>query len=323
MDDLIGQATFIPILLQSSGTIRCGEFINDSNADEDLPVGFVCTLFPSHGDGNTDTRSENGISLYFGCRRPSYDAVLNENEEKVGKDEFDDSTVDPNFFDPGYTLAGSTGFCVWAGARFLLEAFTSIAEIQDLSSARIIELGAGVGMLGTALAAFGAQVVLTDLATLVDNAIVPNLERNMVVQTHQDPSNWLQTTATNTVYSIGLGWATAQSLDWTKSLDEQLPKAMQQGIDIVVASDCTWLSSMLVHFFDTLEGLFREGASKCLLSFQRRDCNVGSAIFTTTDRLVEEIQSRSWTIRPLAWRPLPQADGGLTAVYLFDIRPSM
>jgi predicted nicotinamide N-methyase len=323
MDHLFGGA---PLLLPSSGTVRCGEVVNGNDnakgVDEDLPVDFVCTLFPTRlgDDGKHGT-----LSLYFGCRRPSFDAVLTEHEQKVGKDEFDDSTVDPNFFDPGYTLAGSTGFCVWAGARFLLEALTSMADVHDLASARILELGAGVGMLGTALAALGAQVILTDLATLVDNAIVPNLERNMTISvpTHRDPPNWLQDTATDTVYPIGRGWAMAHSLDWTKSLGDQLPKATRQAIDVVVASDCTWLSSMLVHFFDTLEALFRNGASKCLLSFQRRDCNVGSAIFTTADMLLEEIQGRrGWTMRPLAWRPLPQSDGSVTAVYLIEIRPS-
>ena len=121
------------------------------------------------------------------------------------------------FFDEGYTMAGTTGFKVWTGSRLLIETLVAgpwfgspsslpetvvpqqppqnnshnchrnlrrLHEIQqrlqqDKHPVRILELGAGVGLVGTYLAAAtGAEVLLTDLPTLVEHAIVPNLYRN-------------------------------------------------------------------------------------------------------------------------------------------------
>lgn len=48
--------------------------------------------------------------LEFYCREPSCGAL--EGEEKAAKLAEEDYTVDPNFFDEGYSMAGSTGFKV-------------------------------------------------------------------------------------------------------------------------------------------------------------------------------------------------------------------
>ena len=130
-------------------------------------------------------------SLEFACREPSCGALL-PNETAVHRNddacEYYYYQVDPNFFDAGYTLAGKTGFQVWTGARFLLETLLWPNNKMDgkrlqywqesLVDMNILELGAGVGVVGMSLASMGANVLLTDLPTLVEHAVEPNLIRN-------------------------------------------------------------------------------------------------------------------------------------------------
>ena len=248
------------LLLPPTAGFECGERIVDADEkkcddyDEEttLPVSFICKL-PSNWNGATNDKPQ---TFYFGCRRPSF-GVLTGKEEKVDEEQFDASVVDPNFFDSGYTLAGCTGFCVWAGARFLVESFTmpkpssdSFSRLKDYQSriangARVLELGAGVGSVGTILAAAGAEVLMTDLSTLVENAIQPNISRNakqiMLPTTEELPPNWLQDAYAQ---KMGKGWAGSKALDWTVPLNKQLTLEERQSIDIIVASDCMWLPSI-------------------------------------------------------------------------------
>ena len=142
-------------LLNATDGFQCSEKIDkeafdnigDLDGEEEdevpLPVKFHVTL---------PLRKNNSIryELEFGCRRPSFDA-LNKNENRLEEGEFEESAADPNFFDKGYTLAGSTGFTVWAGARFMLDALVSantpderLTFWQDRIEAgtKVLELGA-------------------------------------------------------------------------------------------------------------------------------------------------------------------------------------
>ena len=79
----------------------------------------------------------------------------------------------------------------------------------------ILELGAGIGLVGTCLAAAGANVLLTDLPVLVEHGIKLNLKRN----------------STN----FDVGSAKAQVLDWLKPISEQLSSDI--SFDVIVACD--------------------------------------------------------------------------------------
>ena len=59
---------------------------------------------------NLPGQSQSNTKLEFNCREPSCGAL--ERDEKAAKLADDDYTVDPNFFDVGYSMAGSTGFKV-------------------------------------------------------------------------------------------------------------------------------------------------------------------------------------------------------------------
>jgi hypothetical protein len=256
----------------------------------------------------------------FNCRYPSCGALEGEEERAVLDD--DDYVVDPNLFDEGYSLAASTGFKVWTGSRLLIEALTwpqdtdcdRLKEIQECinnhGGTRIIELGAGVGVVGTYLSAVGSHVLLTDLSTLVENAIHVNLERNeSILASFQIDGNdcvpcpsWLATGR-----RMGKGWADAASLDWTKHISEQITYEQSSSIDMIIASDVVFLRTMMKSLFDTVEALFqasKDNKPSLILSFQKRDAKDGkeSEAFTTVDGVLAAVEERGWKVECLAWR---------------------
>eukprot|EP00977_Amphora_coffeiformis_P005883 scaffold1248_cov170-Amphora_coffeaeformis.AAC.2 len=195
----------------------CSERSERIDPEDVVPsVIFRCTL-PSHAPTKNQQQQQ---SLEFVCREPSCGALLPTEHNITLDEQADEAPMDPNFFDDGYTLAGRTGFQVWTGTRILMEALlfwrsatttttTTTSEKYDTwtrlgywhdrirQGANIVELGAGVGVVGTSMAAVGAHVLLTDLPTLVENSVQPNLERNRVADSPMPleettcPPTWL------------------------------------------------------------------------------------------------------------------------------------
>lgn len=293
----------------------------------------------------------SGQRLEFNCRMPSAGALEGEEEAAVLTEE-EYGNIDPNFFDEGYSLAASTGFKVWTGSRLLVETLTwpqsndseRLREIQDRfrNGAKAVELGAGVGVVGTYLAAIGAQVLITDLPTIVENAIDVNLERNKHIEFKYDDDvdvddnscnscpTWLQPHGLN----IGRGWADATAVDWVQPLEEQLTEEQSTCLDFIVASDVVFLKEMLSSLFDTVAALFKSSVASSppfILSFQRRDAKEGedSKAFTTLDGILQAVQDRGWKLECLAWRhvtvPKETEEGNIlmvqSEVFVFEINP--
>lgn len=209
----------------------------------------------------------------------------------------------------------------------------------------MIELGSGVGVVGTYLSAIGSQVVLSDLPTLVENAVGPNLARckaimdkrmastssSSIIDNHVFPS-WL---ATTDGIRLGDGWAAAIPLDWTRPLHDQMTHDTTSCIEFIIASDVIFLVSMLTALLNTVDSLFRASSShnnpSFILCFQRRDAKAGeeSVAFTTVSGFVAEVHQRGWTLDCLAWRPVTvqkETNDGLVVkeeseVYVFEIKP--
>ncbi|KAL9189703.1 hypothetical protein ACHAXT_009378 [Thalassiosira profunda] len=314
----------------------CGETLAKDDDDCASNVCFHCNL-PGPDD----------VTLQFNCREPSCGAL--EGDEAAAELRDDQYAVDANFFDKGYDLAGATGFKVWTGSRLLIETLAWPRDDDDCDrlhaiqkrlcdGARLIELGSGVGVVGTYLSAIGSQVLLTDLPTLVENAIYGNLLRNESITTstsYAPPSDttlcpsWL----TPDGIRIRKGWASSTPLDWTHPLDEQLTKEQSSSIDFIVASDVVFLASMLSSLLDTVESIFEASSGNnpsLILSFQRRDAKDGeeSVAFTTVDGVLAAVKRRGWSIDCLAWRPVKvkkEVEGVVTddksEVFVFEIRP--
>jgi len=256
---------------------------------------------------------------------------------------------------------------VWSGSRFAIEALAwprdsdcdRLREIQrrlGSGGANVVELGSGVGVVGTYLAARGSCVLLTDLPTLVEEAIGVNLARNGM--RIAPPST---TTANTTASSsgdgdwsscprwlpdgarIGKGWAAAVPLDWTRPLEGQLTQEAASSVEFVVASDVVFLTSMLNALFETVGSIFEASASvgpSLVLCFQRRDAagddcddgggggGIAGGSFTTATGVIATAEGRGWSVDCLAWRPVTvrKETGGIVAddeseVFLLEIRP--
>ena len=218
---------------------------------------------------------------------------------------------------------------------------TRLNEIQTRIryGARMIELGSGVGIVGTYLSAIGSQVILTDLPTLVENAIDYNLNRNKTITDITTSSSSVDNTACPSWLArdgirIGNGWAAAIPLDWTRPLHEQLSHDQTSSIEFIIASDVIFLASMLNSLLNTVDSIFQASPSSSnspsfILSFQRRDAKAGedSVAFTTVSGFVAEIHGRGWTLDCLAWRPVTvrrETNDGLVVndeseVFVFEI----
>jgi hypothetical protein len=337
-----------------------------------LPVGSSALheSNENHGDALSTARSNQCFTidrsrtssstmalLNFHCREPSCGALQGDEIPAVWDTKEEElehyGIVDPNFFDEGYTMAGATGFKVWTGTRLLIETLgwpqpsidgCRLLNIQQclVNGANVIELGAGVGVVGTYLSYMGANVLLTDLPTLVKHAIRPNLVRNALSSSNNDDycmktlcPSWLQH-PTHGGLKIGKGWAACTPLDWTIPIHEQLSMDRIKAVDFIVASDVVFLLSMLDSLLHTVATMFEESSSlpgrmkTFILSFQRRDAQDGeeSSSFTTVNTILKAIQDRGWKLECLSWRPVTvpkeTSDGktldDLSEVFVFEIR---
>jgi predicted nicotinamide N-methyase len=144
--------------------------------------------------------------------------------------------------------ASDLGNAVWEGAvqlARLLERRVRDGSLQQLSQMRVLEIGAGVGLVGLALAALGAQhVVLTDMRN-----IVPLLQRNAELN----------------AAVFGGGRVEVRDLDWT---DDPLPDL---GVfDLIVAADCIYVHSPLDALVSVLER-YSTAQSTILFTYEKHD----------------------------------------------------
>ena len=113
----------------------------------------------------------------------------------------------------------------------------------------MVELGAGIGLLGLCAAVTGAHVLLTDVPAVVDNVLRPNLAAN----TGQSPLEGAR--AWSGARCVGAGSATAQTLDWYRPLVEQSVPLDPMEADVVLAAECVWLKELVEPFIATVRGL--------------------------------------------------------------------
>ena len=157
-----------------------------------------------HTKTNSSSLPENNVTidrdgecvvrtlLFSSSERSSDTGILSPDEETTALETTFDGRLDPHFFEKGYELEAKTGFKVWPGSRLILQALLSpiggsefgrLKYWQErlLNSSKplnILELGAGIGVVGGSLAAAGADVLMTDLSVLTKYGMSPNLMRN-------------------------------------------------------------------------------------------------------------------------------------------------
>ena len=238
-----------------------------------------------------------------------------------------------------------TGFQVWPGSRLMVESFTCandltmdennkctrVARLRDWKDRlakggmNILEVGAGIGVVGTCLAAAGGNVLVTDLPVLVEHGIQPNLRRNSTTLPAPSMSECPEFLATKedesqfNANAIGEGWARAGVLDWFKPVSEQLSAETSSNIDVIIACDCIFLRKLVDPLFATVSTLFEHSMSRCpkfLFTFQRRNM---MGVFIQLEELLGRIDERGWMVECLAWRTVHVEGDGIHENYLFEV----
>lgn len=367
-----------PSLFKCSESTKTSYYCEDDNnddydEDDDEMLGrieFTCTIplvidDPTSKNDCRASNIHNITTLKFRCRDQSVGFLhqeeistkqshhnVDDHNDDDGNDDDEEGMVDPNFFDTGYTLAGRTGFQIWAGSRVMMEILlqwpssslssTSSCQLvpcqetndiikqyqnEIINGANIIELGSGVGIVGTSLASVGGYVIMTDLETLVNHSLWPNITLNQTARDNQNSN----TISNQSSIQIHNGWAEATVLDWTKPVQDQLSIEQISNTQLIVSCDCVWLVSMLDGLLDSVASIFTMASSNndvaFLMSFQRRDAQDGneSSTFTTVDKVLRSVEERGWRLKCLAWRPVVVKGEGdyneVKEVYVFEIKP--
>jgi predicted nicotinamide N-methyase len=317
---------------------------DDDDDDDDFrgPITFHIQLPSRYSNNNHQQRR-----LKFSCRDKS-SGVLLKSEPSVLKEDTFDGPCDPFFFEKGFYLEAKTGFQVWPGSRLMVEAFTCHNGDGYPSfvcgMTNVLEVGAGIGVVGSCLAAAGANVLITDLPVLVQHGIRPNLRRNgrravaeaageEVDHDHgmqQCPeflreASSLSLSDDNLAFDavrLGEGWANTAVLDWFKPVEEQLPTSVTTAIDVIVACDCIFLRKLADPLLSTIATIFEHSKARnpiFFFTFQRRNM---LGLFIQLEELLGRIEERGWTVECVAWRNVEIEDDGCHENYLFRVTPA-
>ncbi|KAH7106076.1 putative methyltransferase-domain-containing protein [Auriculariales sp. MPI-PUGE-AT-0066] len=140
---------------------------------------------------------------------------------------------------------GDTGSVLWRAsvtlARLLRSPNVPILNQATIQNGTILELGAGTGILATALYSRSAQYIATDLVELV-----PLIQKNLNL--NDCPS---------TVVATAIDWTVLHSLQSTKR-DAVFP--VPPGLTVVLAVDTLYNPSLVPPFVSTLEHYTSSGA---------------------------------------------------------------
>ncbi|XP_056099074.1 EEF1A lysine methyltransferase 3-like [Rhinichthys klamathensis goyatoka] len=134
---------------------------------------------------------------------------------------------------------------VWDSALHLCQLFEK--ESLDLSGKRIIELGAGTGLVGIVAARLGAHVTITDLPLAL-----AQIESN--VACNAPLSGWPS------------GAPAVFPLSWGRDLD-----CFSSGWEFVLGADIVYMPETFPLLVDTLVHLCKDGAVVLLASPMRRE----------------------------------------------------
>mmetsp|Transcript_26917 Transcript_26917/g.58781 ORF Transcript_26917/g.58781 Transcript_26917/m.58781 type:complete len:312 (+) Transcript_26917:61-996(+) len=234
--------------------------------------------------------------------------------------------LDEYFWEPDYTLAGSTGFLLWPGSWVVIDLLRGRLG-QLLRGKRLVELGSGTGLAGLCAAAAGAHVLLTDLPSVLHGILDANVARNARSSASSSDQSTSASPAPDTPAGVRYpdsssqactsaacggdsrtsaakpwagsvpvgtcgGTATTMPLDWSVPLGQQLSAPAARGnnpstTDYILACDVVWLKELLHPMRDVVVQLLNQNpAAICLLAFLDR-AKSDSQAFTSYGEVVK------------------------------------
>ena len=178
--------------------------------------------------------------------------------------------------DPMGTLAGGNGATLWdcslALTRFLAEHYTDdyfVRQCGDTTSTNVLELGAGLGLVGMALATMGANVVASERALALP-LLTKNVQHNeRVIAGSERKDNSNNDKDDNGGDCRGHGSIEVAELSWgheaTVAFLKERDRRGQPPFDIVVGSDLIFPSNVDAYplLADTLSALLRYRHHQC------------------------------------------------------------
>lgn len=200
---------------------------------------------------------------------------------------------------------------VWGGTRVLLD-FLSSADSDIMEGCAVIELGAGLGLVGICAAVRGCHVLLTDVAT-VTNLIQENILTNAqpqqignvsVTVADQEPVQtgtssggvpWLHS------HRIGSGSAACMPLNWLGDIQMQASHSGQDlsQVDYIIACEVIWLQDLLQAYVQTLSALLHSANQPvCYMSYTIRGTE-SSRVFTAEVNVKKALQDAGCSVTVL------------------------
>lgn len=234
-------------------------------------------------------------------------------------------------------MAASTAWLVWEGSWALIELLRRendpwLRRLVD--GRRVLELGAGTGLLGLAVAAAGGHCVLTDVRSMTEGSLRPNVEGNHTPP--REAAAGLSPTAgaaarpadtrlqgwTGAGSMVGpTGSADVQALDWFKPVSSQCFPIDVTQAEVILAAECAWLAELVEPFVRTLVALLSAAhGPKCVFAFRERAGDASTA-FVGRGEVLRRLEEAGCEV---TWREgIPGAEGkeeqvggNLTEVFL-------
>ncbi|KAF4027829.1 Lysine methyltransferase [Phytophthora infestans] len=160
----------------------------------------------------------------------------------------------------------SHGHCVWDAALLLADYLQSKAKDEegegrsDFQDKKVVELGAGVGLVGMALAVLGARVILTD-----QEYALPLLNKNVAVNFLRGESNKLAAAAAIPV---------VEECQWGENVKSGGSlAAWVKDTDVVVFSDVLYNAAASILLIQTLHQLVSP-TTDVIFSFETRNAAI-------------------------------------------------
>jgi predicted nicotinamide N-methyase len=182
------------------------------------------------------------------------------------------------------TFDSGCGCYLWDASIVLLKYFEHVNKRCDFTGMRVVELGAGCGLVGLALAWLGAEVCLTDLYDQID-VMEANIDRNFGYRTSRSQE---ESEGSPLVRPVNIR---AGELDWSASA-EDINEEYNPPVDLIVGSDIIYAEEAVPLLINALN-ILSSPKTNILIAHEGRSKDI--------DAKFEELAAQHFDIEVLDW----------------------